>query len=91
MEGNNSYPNSQDNFMIFTVWVYTNLLRTFTNMVKNYNPHFILFFTDFIITPNSKCKEWNRMFGRFRERTKFAGIIKEVKAGHKCCLKPSKD
>lgn len=69
--------------MIFIVWVYTILLRTFTTMGKNYNSYFILNITDFIITPNRKCEEWNSMLGMFQESPKFAGILREVNARHK--------
>lgn len=50
-------------------------------MDKNYNPHFVLNIADFIITPNRKCQEWNRMLGRFQRKKKFPGIIRKVIAG----------
>lgn len=36
-----------------------------------------------LILPNRKGKECSRMLGKFQERTKFAGIIREVNAGYK--------
>lgn len=62
----NSYPNSQDNFIITIFGVYKVLF--FVTLGKSCNLNLILNVTYFTINPNRKCKEWKRLFGKSQER-----------------------